>query len=95
MRRDEDVTGFEIRLGQVQDDAGPPSTVPAETGRPASAPSGTSSRRYAPETASPSEVSTRGGVSAWYDRNASLRSETSRASTVPDRTASCSSWNVR
>ena len=50
-----------------------PSTVPAETGRPTSAPAGTSSRRYAPAMPSPSEVSTRGGVSARYDLNASLR----------------------
>ena len=40
-----------------------PSMVPAETGRPTSAPVGRSSRRYAPAIASPSDVSTRGGVS--------------------------------
>src|SRR3954452_24702040 len=33
-----------------------PSIVPAETGRPTRAPVGTSSRRYAPLTASPSDV---------------------------------------
>ncbi len=54
-----------------------PSTVPAETGRPTSAPAGTSSRRYAPAMPSPSDVSTRGGVSARYDSNASLRSRMS------------------
>src|SRR3954452_22585359 len=36
-----------------------PSTVPAETGKPISAPAGRSSRRYAPAMASPSDVSTR------------------------------------
>src|SRR5262245_31251028 len=41
-----------------------PSMVPADTGRPHSAPVGGLSRSYAPAMASPSEVSTRGGVSA-------------------------------
>ena len=41
-----------------------PSMVPAETAKPTSAPAGTSSRRYAPAMTSPSDVSTRGGVSA-------------------------------
>src|SRR5688572_15914550 len=52
-----------------------PSMVPAETGRPTSAPAGKSSRRYDPAMPSPSDVSTRGGVSARYDLNASLRSD--------------------
>ena len=72
-----------------------PSMVPAETGRPTSAPAGTSSRRYAPATTSPSDVSTRGGVSAWYDLNASLRWAMSWSSTWFVRTTSWSSWNVR
>ena len=38
-----------------------PSTVPAETARPISAPVGTSSRMYTPARTSPSLVSTRGG----------------------------------
>src|SRR5438034_5369155 len=54
-----------------------PSMVPAETGKPTSAPGGMSSRRYTPAMASPSDVSTRGGVRAWYDLNASLRSSIS------------------
>jgi hypothetical protein len=35
-----------------------PSMVPAETGKPTSAPAGTSSRRYVPAMISPSDVST-------------------------------------
>ena len=49
------------------DDAGSPSAIPAEpVNRPARRP--VLSRRYAPATISPSDVSTRGGVSARYDR---------------------------
>ena len=45
--------------------------------------------------ASPSEVSTRGGVSAWYDRNASLRYWMSWSSDQLVRATSWNSWNVR
>ena len=72
-----------------------PSTVPADTGRPTSAPAGTASRRYVPATASPSDVSTRGGVSAWYAMNASLRWPTSWSSDCWVRTTSPSSSSVR
>ena len=72
-----------------------PSTVPAETASPTSAPAGRPSRRYAPATASPSDVSTRGGVSAWYDRNASLRWRMRRSSTRFVRTTSWNSWSER
>jgi len=47
-----------LGLRHVQDDAGRPSMVPAETGRPISAPVGKSSRLYAPAMTSPSDVST-------------------------------------
>src|SRR4028118_2331115 len=50
-----------------------PSMAPAETGKPTRAPAGKTSRRYAPAMASPSDVSTRGGVSALYDLTASSR----------------------
>src|SRR5437588_4903924 len=65
-----------------------PSTGSAETGKPTSAPVGKSSRRYAPATSSPSDVSTRGGVSASYDLNASLRRRMSSSSTWFMRTTS-------
>jgi hypothetical protein len=61
---DQDIARFQAGLRNVADDAGPSSTVPADTARPTSAPAGTSARRYDPAMTSPSEVSTRGGVSA-------------------------------
>ncbi len=42
---DEDVAGLEVGLRDVEDDARWPFDGPAETGRPISAPVGTSSRR--------------------------------------------------
>ncbi len=48
-----------------------PSTTPPDTASPTRAPSGRPSRRWAPNRASPSEVSTRGGVSVRYPARAS------------------------